>query len=66
MPGRYVSDPARNHSSKHGSDTAAANEYMSHHSATAWSVWAASQVLSGLLAAIFALPACGSLSTPRF
>jgi len=46
MPGRYVSDPARNHSSKHGSDTADANEYMIHHSATAWSVWAASQVLS--------------------
>jgi hypothetical protein len=65
MPGRCAFSPEQSHNSRHGSDTAVANEYMIHHSVIAWSVWAALQ-LSGLLAAIFALYACGSLSTPRF
>ena len=55
MSGRYAFSPEQSHNSKHGSDTAASIGYMIHHSATAWSVWAALQVLSGLLAAIFAL-----------
>ena len=66
MPDRYAFSPKQSPNSKHGSDTAAANEYMIHHSAIAWSVWAALQALSGPLYAIFALLACGSLSTPRF
>ena len=66
MPGRYAFSPEQSHSSRHGSGTATVVLHMIHHSAITWSVWAALQALSGILYAIFALLACGSLSTPRF